>query len=193
MNEEERSIEGVLSTETPVVVFDWARFEPVLEVLLMDGVELPERVPLLDSHSRYSTADIIGTTRNFRREVDMEGNPIIVATNYFSSVEENAFVKAKEGHLTDTSIGYMIDPEHTVKVKRGDSKIVNGRMWKNDYDMDMVIRKKWKLFENSLVPIGADQRAKLRSELPPVQEQIKINESKVVARSIQMNRNINKQ
>jgi hypothetical protein len=171
VNEDERSIEGVLSTEDPVMVWDWERWEPVREILLMSGVTLPSRLPLLNAHSRFSTSDVIGSTRDIELTKDSKGNPILVAKNFFSSTEDKVFTKAKEGHITDTSIGYVIDPEKSVYLKKGESKEIKGRVYKNDDDLTLVIRKKWELFENSLVPIGADQRAKLRSELKPMEEE----------------------
>lgn len=190
INEEERSIEGVLSTETPVIVYDWYRGQPVNEVLLMDGVELPGKVPLLDAHSRFSTADIIGSTTDFRRGTDDAGNPVIFAKNVFSSTEDKIFTKAKEGHITDTSIGYTVSKNDTVEVKPGKTENINGRDWTNDGNMSMLVRTKWTLKENSLVPIGADKLAKLRSEFTPVEEEVKVDEEVKVARSLRMNRNI---
>jgi len=183
VNDEERSIEGVLSTEEPVMVFDWYRFEPILEVLRMDGVELPKQLPLLNAHSRESIHNIVGSTRELRMSTDENGKPIIIAKNFISEAEQDIFTKAKEGHITDTSIGYVISEKDSEYVEKGETKTINGREYKNESKSRMVLRTKWTLKENSLVPIGADKMAKLRAEL----ETETIEETSTVARSMKMN------
>jgi hypothetical protein len=53
INEENRTVEAVISTENPVLVFDWSRFEPVYEILLSSGRDSnTNQVIMLDSHRR---------------------------------------------------------------------------------------------------------------------------------------------
>lgn len=173
VNEENRTIQNVITTEDPAVVFDWYRFEPIREVLLMDGMVAPTQVPLLDAHSRFSSGDVLGSSKNFRREGDS-----IIADTEFSSVAERQWTLVKEKHLTDTSVGYRTLDDASVVIKHGEKASVNGRDYENNYPdkLTMIVRKRWELKENSVVPIGADQRAKFRSEFvdePIKEEQIK--------------------
>lgn len=197
VDDEQRSIDGILTTEAPAIVWDWYRFEPIQEILLMSGAQLPERVVLLNAHSRESGNDVVGTTKDYQN-TEVDGYKAITAKNYFSSTEEKLYTKAKEGHLRDTSIGYVTSRTDSIQIKPGKSANVEGKEIRNDHpDMDLFIRTKWWLKENSLVPIGADQRAKLRAEMSV--EEIEHEEHKEeekgsleVARTIRMNRNIYK-
>lgn len=196
VDEDSRSIQGILTTEAPAIVFDWYRFEPIQEVLLMSGAQLPERVVLLNSHSRESGHDVVGTTRDYEY-TEVDGYKAIQAKNYFSSTEETLYTKAKEGHLRDTSIGYVTSKADSVQIKPGKSVIIEGKEIRNDHpEMMMYVRTKWWLKENSLVPIGADQRAKLRAEfsgeIEQEQEDKKEEGSLEVARTMIMNQNIYK-
>lgn len=162
VNEMERTAETVMTTENPAVVVDWSRWELIREVLLMDGVIMPEtkQIPLLDTHDSEEIADILGSVRNMRTEGDS-----LIGTVHFSSVAEDAFIKVKEGHLTDVSVGYKVFSDSTIRIPKGEKAIVNGREFENNFNdnLDLVIRTKWELLELSLVPIGADPSAKFRS------------------------------
>jgi len=172
INEEERSIGNIVATEDPTVVFDWARWEPIREILLMSGVELPEskQIPLLRNHSRWSDEDVVGSTRNLTVEGD-----ILTGRNFISEVEANLWTKIREGHVTDTSVGYRTYSEHSIRLAPGEETNIDGKVYRNDYadGMDLIIRKKWKPMEDSVTPIGADQRSKMRSELNPSEDVLK--------------------
>lgn len=165
VNEEKRSIRGVLTTEQPAVVFDWYKWRAIREIMLIDGMEVPEKMPLLDAHSRWAVSDIKGSVTNISRVKDAKLGKIYEADNVFSTTAEKEFTLAKEGHLTSTSIGYEIFPKESVEIEFGEQKEVNGVLYKNDYSdkLPLVIRLKSRIFENSLVPIGADKAAKFRS------------------------------
>ncbi|MDH4317947.1 MAG: hypothetical protein OEV64_06120 [Desulfobulbaceae bacterium] len=57
----------ILTTEQPATVFGWNRWDFVEEVLLMEGMRVPAigQVPLLDSHSRASVDDVLGSVSDF--------------------------------------------------------------------------------------------------------------------------------
>lgn len=156
-NEEERSIEAVIATETPVEVWDWRRDEMVDEVLLISGTELPRQLPLLASHDRWSLDSMLGSARNLRRD---DGE--IVSRLFFTKGDdeaEKAWNKARQGHLTDVSVGYRV--EESVEIQPNGTATVAGRKFRAG-KRAMRIVTKWRLREVSLVPIGADQAAKLR-------------------------------
>ena len=55
MNKEERSIDNIVATENPVLVFDWYRWEPIWEILLINGIEFPstKQVPFLETQLHH--------------------------------------------------------------------------------------------------------------------------------------------
>lgn len=165
IDENNRTIRGVLATELPAVVFDWSRWNVIREIILIDGVEVPKKMPLLDAHSRFQTANIKGSTVNPEKMEDPKLGRIIEADNVFSATAENEWTLAKEGHLDSTSIGYEIFPDQSIEVNYGTETVIKGVAYKNDYSdkLPLVIRLRSRIFENSLVPIGADKAAKFRS------------------------------
>lgn len=164
IDKERRSIRTVIATENPALVMDWGRWEVIREVLLMDGVELPSnnQVPLLDNHSRFETSDIKGSAR----ELKVDGSELI-GRAFFASAARDEWSLAEEGHLTDVSAGYRTFPEYTTAIAPGETAVVNGRTFRNDFadGLTLVIRSKWQLKEVSLTPIGADEAAKFRSAI----------------------------
>jgi hypothetical protein len=155
LDEENRSVEVVMSTEDPALVYDWER-GVVNEVLLMSGAQLPEsrQLVLLDAHSRYETANIIGSAR----EIKIATGAMIGRAMYSTAPEaESPWIKTREGHLTDYSIGYRVD--EAVWVPEGQTATIEGRIFKGP----VKVVTKWTPRELSAVPIGADQNAKARS------------------------------
>lgn len=155
LNRETRSLEFVVTTEAPVKMYDWEAGGYVNEVLLAVGMVSPRQVPLLDTHSRYSTAAVLGSVRDLR----VEDNQII-GRAFFSSVTEaeEAFTKYEEGHLTDFSAGYLISD--VTRVKKGETAEIAGRTWKGPVN----VVTSWRLKEASCCPIGADAKAKARAD-----------------------------
>lgn len=159
LDEKSRSVEVVASTDEPVLVFDWEKFEPVRESLSMSGLLMPEggRVVLLDSHCRDTISDVIGSFRDIR----VENGTNLVGRIFFSATPEgeSAFRKVIEGHLTDVSVGYEV-LAHT-DYQAGAQVEIGGRI----FEGPLRIAEKWRLFELSLCPIGADSRATVRKRL----------------------------
>lgn len=156
MDAETRTVDVVLATEAPATVFDFERFDFVDEVLLMSGARFPAQVPFLDAHNRYSVESQIGSLRNLR----IEGAELL-ARAHFSSADETAFTKVREGHVTDVSVGYRV--RKSVWVPEGQTAAVDGRTWTGP----IKIVTEWEVKEGSLVPIGADEYAKIRSQHQP--------------------------
>ena len=163
INEEKRTVEAILVTDNLATVFDRSIGEFVDEVLIIDGMELPEsrQVPLLDNHSRWKTTDVIGSVRNIRKE-----NGVIKGTVHFSSLSDDQWTLVKERHLTDVSAGYRIFVESSVYIERGQEATVKGKIYKNSGERTLAIRTKWKMQEVSATPIGADEDTKMRSVNP---------------------------
>lgn len=157
LDEAARTVGVVLATEAPAHVWDWERGS-VEEVLLMSGADFPAQVPFLDSHNRYSVENQLGSLRDLRVE-----GPELHATAFFSETGRaaDAFVKVREGHLTDLSVGYAIDD--AVWIPDGETAFVDGRTFTGP----LRVVRKWRVKEGSLTPIGADEQAKIRSAAFP--------------------------
>lgn len=166
LDESTRSVEAVIATETPVLAFDMRTWSPVNEILLMSGCRMPanKQIPLLDSHSRFSVGQVLGSTRTLRVEGDK-----LIGRNYFSKRQaaEDAYQMTREGHLTDNSIGYRL-LKYT-SIEPGQTADIAGRKFTAPKEMGLRVVTEWQLFENSIVPIGADQMAKVRSEAEPIE------------------------
>lgn len=153
LDENNRSIEAMIATETPVNEWDWQRGEVVPRVLVAEGAILPKsrQVPLLDAHNRYTTAAQQGSIRNLK----VEANGVAGRLS-FSSTAEDAWTKVREGHITDVSAGFAVLKEHYVPA--GETRNFFGKT----YTGPMNVATKWRLHEGSTVPIGADEQAKMR-------------------------------
>lgn len=163
INEEERSFEAVCATEQMTVVRDFQSFRQIDEVLVATGGEFPEQIPLLDNHFRFQTIDQIGAARNFRRSgsewmtrgffAEDSGNPRDMAGAIWTRVRDR-FVK-------DVSIGYL--PLEWVDIPAGQSEVVQGKRYKAGR-RTLRITTRWRAIELSITPIGADDRAKIRTQ-----------------------------
>jgi hypothetical protein len=153
VNEEDRSIDAIIASETPVNEMDWNRYEIVPRVLLASGAEYPKsgQVPLLDSHNRYSVESQLGSIRNLKTE-----GTAIVGKLTFSETAKDAWTKVREGHVTDVSAGFQVLSE--VYIPEKTTQRIKGR----DFTGPMNVATKWRIYEGSITPIGADEAAKMR-------------------------------
>jgi hypothetical protein len=158
----EKGIETIATTEAPAMVVDWERFQIVREILPMRYAVLPDndKVPLLDSHSRFSIEMIKGSATGWRTD-----GKNLMAQVFVSKTEGDVREKIKEGHIDSVSIGYRTDRDKTVEVPKGAKVMIDGAEYKNEFDdgAPMLVRTWWKTKELSLVPIGADDAAKFKS------------------------------
>lgn len=157
INVENKTVDAVLATENPVTIYDWNRGDYVEEILLVDGMEYSEQIPLLDSHNRQSVKDQLGSIRNIKKNKDA-----LAGTLHFGNTPdaEAAFSLAEDRHLTDVSIGYRtID---SVYVTKGQSADINGRNFKASDNIDLKVSTRTIVKEGSITPIGADEMAKIR-------------------------------
>jgi len=156
---------AVLTTELPAEVFSWERWDVITEVMLMDGMVLPQgrdQVPLLDTHSRWSVKEQFGSVRNFGA-TNVAGYAGKTGELLFSSVADaqEAKTKVDEGHVTDISAGYEV--LNAIWVAPKTKQLINGKEYDGG-DKGLQVTTQWKLKEVSLCPIGADELATIRSE-----------------------------
>ena len=162
---ENRTIDILLSSEQPVRMFDWDRYEYVDEILLMSGVRLDDlkndKIGLLDNHHRGSTRDVYGSIERLRVESDSDLGEVLNSTASFSSTENKVFIKCAEGHLDHASVGYQV---HTATyVEPGESTEIDGRTFTATANRTLKISTAWTPREGSLTVIGADSNAGARS------------------------------
>lgn len=160
VNEEQRSVEAILSTDQPVAVLDWERYQIIDEVLRAEGSEFGAKVPMLEAHMRFGIDSVLGSIRDIR----VEGNKV-VGRLFFARDDERAdmaWKKVRDGHVTDVSVGYRA-VEYT-DIPPNKSAVVAGRKY-TAANRPLRVTTKWKLREGSLVPIGADDAAKIRAQL----------------------------
>ena len=154
------TVRWVLTTEQPAMVWDWDRWDFVDEVLIASGMEVPasRQVPFLDSHSRRSVDDILGSVSDFS-EVEVAGYRGVDGLVRFASDERGqmALQKVRDGHLTDGSVGYEVT--RAVWIPEDEEAVVDGRTWRGP----LKVSYRWRLKEFSGTPIGADTLAKVRS------------------------------
>jgi hypothetical protein len=158
----EKGIDTVATTDSPTLIVDWERWQIVREVLPMRYAVLPDndKVPLLDTHSRFSIEQIKGSAREWSTNDNQ-----LLCKCFISESESATRQKISEGHIDSVSIGYKTDRKQTVEIPKSKSVIVDGVSYKNEFadEYPMLIRTWWKTKELSLVPIGADDAAKFKS------------------------------
>lgn len=144
----------IAATDAPCMMPDYERQEYVPQVLLMSGVKLPanKRVPLLNTHDRSSADNVLGSADGFVTE-DGELRGKVT----FSSTESKLATKFREGHVTDFSVGYLVEKQ--VYVPEGETRNIGGRSFTGPVN----VVPQWRVKELSLCPIGADEQCKRRN------------------------------
>lgn len=145
LNRETRTVEAILSTGADV---DRGGYVERLEISgrAVDLSELP--VPLLDSHRRESTRDILGNLTAAR----VEGG-LLIGTITISKRHEALLDDIEDGTVRSLSAGY------TINAFRDEADRTTGRL--------VRIVTRWTLKEASFVPIPADAGATVRSDTVP--------------------------
>lgn len=161
---EARTFSAILTTETPVRTWipdpsgtpdaagSVGHIE-VDEVLLTAGLDASraERMPLLACHSTWSLDDYLGQVTDVRSEsVDGFGACVVIDAQFKPSKAEMASDLAA-GFYPNMSAGYVVT-EYEVEIREG--------------QVPLARATKWTLLEGSLVPIGADPNARIRSGNP---------------------------
>lgn len=168
IDEKNRSVPAVIATEAATIVLDTDSYDLMREILLTDGGIWPEdgQVVLLDNHSRYEgSVSVKGSVREIKRDKEN-----VRGTVFFASTPdaEEIWIKVKERHLRDVSAGYQVFPDETIILSPGETAVVSGRTFTNNWPdgKNLIIRKKWRLKEVSVTPIGADEHSKLLRNEP---------------------------
>ncbi len=156
-----RTAEFTLATETPVQAYDYRTGEIIDEILLVRGAVLPDQVPLLADHNRFSIEAVRGSLRDLR----IDGDVIVCRAHFATDADsEIAWTKVRDGHLTDLSVGG--NRREAELIPAGEKRTIGGK----DYvarSRPLRVITKWAPAEGSLVPIGADPNAVARSTTTP--------------------------
>lgn len=179
--EEDRSVRAIAATESAVMCPDFEKKRMIPEVLLMKGAILPPggRAPLLNAHSRTSTNDVIGSAEDLK----VVGNELH-CRNVFSSTAQDTFTKVKEGHLNSVSIGYGVIDK--VYVPPGQTRTVDGRSFAGPVN----VVTKWRVHELSVLPIGADEQAKMRGMIGNPFDVVEKPTMRITTRALLMGRGL---
>lgn len=159
-DEAQRTITATISTEQPVPMWDHRTRSVVDEVLLAGGGRLPERMPMLDDHSRWGANAVIGSIRNPINSGDRWRGTLHFASNAGTEVD-NIWEKVRQGHITDVSVGYRYVDGDYVDIQPGQTQSVQGRSFTAGRNRIMRVVTSWTAREASITPIGADDQAKI--------------------------------
>ena len=174
IDEDNRSVEAIMSTEGQVSVFDFGRWEVIDEVLVSRGADLPSQVPLLENHRRDSLDNVLGSVRNMRIEGEQT-----VGRMFFAKGDERAdraWNKVRQGHLDAVSVGYRA--VEFVDIAPNKTATIAGRQYTAG-SRSLRVTTQWQQKELSLTPVGADPRAKVRESAIPLNKEAHTMEPKL--------------
>lgn len=157
---EARTFSAILTTETPVRTYipdptatpDQHGCVPhieVDEVLLTSGLDASRsaRMPLLACHNTWSLDDYLGQVTAVRADTD-NGAPVVAIDAVFKASKAEMASDLAAGFYPNLSAGYVV---HEYEVERREGTVPLAR----------AVR--WTLLEASIVPVGADPNARVRS------------------------------
>ena len=153
-NDADRTVTARIASETPATVFSPEHFDYVDEILLAEGFVVDgESVPVLADHERTTDATV-GRAYDFRQSGDSWDATLEFGDNKIAD-------KVRDGFLDAVSIGYM--SRENVTIQPGETAMVNGRSFTAG-QRPLVVSTEWQVYEISVVPIGADPTARIRSQ-----------------------------
>jgi hypothetical protein len=178
-NADTRMVDLVWSTGTGVLRYDWYNERYYNEVLSMDpehvrmGRLQSGRAPLLNTHSRWDLSSILGVIRTAELQ---EGQGVASAEFSKRAEVEPYYQDVVDKIIGNVSVGYTVNAfERIPPTNPGDA-------W-------TYLAIDWEPSEVSLVPIGADADAGVRSidQPPPKMPEGRLSPCKFTTRSIDSN------
>lgn len=162
VNPETRTVDLVFSTGARVRRVSWID-GPFFEELSLDPAHvrlqrLNNGAPLLDAHNSYDLNGVLGVVQSAALKDGVLSGTVRFARAEDDEDAEKAFRKVKDGIIRNVSIGYRAHKMQ--KVTGGDAEIPVFRV------------TDWEPYEVSLVPMGADDGAKVRSDCATNQCQV---------------------
>jgi hypothetical protein len=151
INDAARTVELTFSTGADVMRYDWATGKRFWERLSMDpkhvrmGRLSSGAAPLLDSHSAYSIAHVIGVVDR----ADLDGKKGRATVRFSKRAEVEPFYQdVRDKIIQNNSIGYNVHRFEEIGQKSG---------------VEIRLATDWEPYEISMVPMGADSGARTRS------------------------------
>lgn len=161
---EKRTAELVFSTGAAVKRMDWWTGETYFEELSLEaGAVRMDRLnggaPLLDTHDSWELDGVLGVVEKAWLSAG-EGRALV----RFARVPEveSTWLKVQDGIIRNVSVGYMVHKFQDVTP--------------SDEKIKRLMAVDWEPFEISLVPIGADAKAGVRSRETKSRCEIEISE-----------------
>jgi len=152
MDEQAREVDIVWTTGSRVQRYDWYDGDYLEELSLDDGAadltRLNSGAPVLDTHMTYSLEHVLGVVvEGTARMTDAGGTARIRFTTGDDDVDK-IWNKIKQGIIRNVSVGYLISEVSEIRQPGA---------------MTILRATKWEPLEVSLVPVGADAGAGVRS------------------------------
>jgi hypothetical protein len=97
-------LQAIICTDQPVGSYDPLRAEVVPEVLDIDGLQLPQRVPLVDSHRKDSVRNVLGSVDSLRRTTEA-GLKAVRGLLHFTDANRATWQLYEGGHVDALSVG----------------------------------------------------------------------------------------
>ncbi|MCK1754133.1 Mu-like prophage major head subunit gpT family protein [Bradyrhizobium sp. 137] len=147
-NAEARTVTAVISTGAPVARYDYQGEVDEALTISADAVDTSRAVgaPVLDNHARSSAQSVIGVVE----KVWIEGKRLLAVLKFSGRSDvADVLTDIADGVLRNVSVGYTVEKFEEAKNK-------GGRRTKT--------ATRWTLREVSIVPLGADPGASIRSE-----------------------------
>ena len=154
VNEEERTVETVFSTGSSVERYDWGTGK-YIERLSLDSKNIRwDRInssaPVLNTHNSWSLSAVLGVV--VEKSAMSDGKKATATLRFAEGNEDadDAWNKIRQGILKNVSVGYRV---YEYNEKTG-----------KDGALPIRTAVDWEPFEISVVPMGADPGAQLRSD-----------------------------
>ena len=153
-NEEDRTIDVVFATETPVRSYDWS-IGDFIEVLSCDPAHVDmsrmnSGAPVLDNHDKYSSTRkaVVGVVEYGK----VENGKCVAKLRFSNSSNDDIELmnKVKDGIVTGVSVGYDVFSYQLTRSSEG--------------ELDTYKAVNWQPTEISFVPVQADINSRVRSE-----------------------------
>ncbi len=163
VNLEARSVDATLTTESPVLMYDWRSDRLFEEVLLTSGGRWRDNTTIYDNHMAYGSLSVLGSVNN-RRIENHEWRGTLEFVNGEEEAEANRiWLRIERGHITGVSAGYQYNRANVAVIQPGSSKVIDGRKFTASADFEMRVVMQWEGYEVSVAPQQADPRSKMRS------------------------------
>lgn len=152
VNEDARTVDLTFSTGADVIRYDWDTGRRYIERLSMDAKSvrldrLNGGAPLLDSHSAYSLANQIGIVEPGSAVLDGKAGRALVRFSKRADVEPY-YQDVRDKIIRNVSVGYKVYRFEESQAKS---------------EMPVRLATDWEPFEISMVPMGADVGAQVRT------------------------------